>query len=612
MSKNKILTVDYVALLLKERKLLTEEQTKELLVKEDVQHAKLKKLQDSFHSSKRSSKFSSKLSSKKSQKTYETISPAEIIASFNFEVPGISGISKKKLTEDMITEIIADDVGMPYKKIDPLKLDLDVVTAYIPRPFAQRYLIIPTEKNEGVLTVAIADPFNLEAVENLKRTKKISLDLVLSSKTDILKIVREFYGFRYSVVAAEKESSGSSELGNLEQYVKLKGSTDIEATDKHIVNAVEYLLSYAYEQRASDIHIEPKREKSHVRLRIDGVLHHIHTIPKAVHPSMTSRIKMLSRMDIAEKRRPQDGRIKTSYRGKDVELRVSTLPTAFGEKIVIRIFDPDILFQELKDLGFYPREYEVFNSFLKKTYGIILVTGPTGSGKTTTLYSALKFLSSPEVNIITIEDPIEMVVEEFNQVGVMPQIGVDFAGSLRTILRQDPDIIMVGEIRDAETVNNAVQAALTGHLVLSTLHTNDAPSSITRLLDLGVPAFLISSSVLGIIAQRLVRKICNQCKKERMLKPEEIGYLGIENKAYYVFYGEGCADCRGTGYKGRTGIYEIMPMSEKINSLLSESADTVAIKREARAAGMITLKEAAIKKMLEGSTTYEEVVSVSG
>jgi general secretion pathway protein E len=510
-TEKKALTIDYVSDLLLTRGLITGGQREDVRIKGEAQRARLYKARESFYSSRRL------------HILHEPVSPAEVIASFNFETDG------NVLSEDIITEAIARDVKIPYKKIDPLKLDMDVVTSNIPRPFAQRHLIVPIEEAKGVVTLAVADPFNLEAVESLKRTRKMNVRLVLSSKTDILKLVREFYGFRSSVIAAEKEISGAPDLGNLEQYVRLKGTTEIEATDQHIVNAVEYLLHYAYDQRASDIHIEPKRDKSLVRFRIDGVLHNIHIIPKVVHSSVVSRIKMLSRMDIAEKRRPQDGRIKTDYHKRDVELRISTLPTAFGEKVVIRIFDPEILCQELKDLGFYRREFELFNSYLKKTHGIILVTGPTGSGKTTTLYSALKALSSPEVNIVTIEDPIEMVMEEFNQVGVQPQIGIDFASSLRTLLRQDPDIIMVGEIRDRETANNAVQAALTGHLVLSTLHTNDAPSSVTRLLNLGVPAFLISSTVLGIAAQRLVRKICGHCKRERLLRPAETTETAVLN-----------------------------------------------------------------------------------
>lgn len=596
MTEKKTLTIEFVAALLRKRGLITEAIERELAIKGDAGKARLRKSNESFYSSRRL------------QTVSETISPAEVIASFEFLVPG----TEKYLTEDMITEAIASETGLPYRKIDPLKLNLETVTSQIPRPFAQRHLVVPIEEKGGIITLAVADPFNLEAVENLRHSRKMKLELVLSSKSDILKIVREFYGFRYSVSAAQKESGGVADLGNLEQYVRLKGAVELEATDQHIVNAVEYLLHYAYDQKASDIHIEPKRERSLVRLRIDGVLHYIHSVPKAVHPSIVSRIKMLSRMDIAEKRKPQDGRIKTSFKDREMELRVSTLPTAFGEKIVIRIFDPEVLFQDLSGLGFTPREHELFSSFLKRTYGVVLVTGPTGSGKTTTLYSALKSLSSPEVNIVTIEDPIEMIVEEFNQVGVQPLIGVDFAGSLRTILRQDPDIIMVGEIRDKETATNAVQAALTGHLVFSTLHTNDAPSSITRLIDLGVPPFLINSTVAGVLAQRLVRKICVHCRKERLLKVEEVQNLRLKNdREYRVSFGEGCPECRGTGYKGRTGVFEILDLTDKMKAVVAKTNDAGVIFKAAREEGLSTLRESAVRKMLQGQTTYEEVITVT-
>jgi general secretion pathway protein E len=427
-----------------------------------------------------------------------------------------------------------------------------------------------------------------------------------------LKIITEFYGFRSSVTAAAKEMSSGVDLGNLEQFVKMKSVADIEATDKHIVNAVEFLFRYAFDQRASDIHIEPKRDKSLVRLRVDGVLHNLHTIPKNLHPPIASRIKLLARLDLAEKRRPQDGRIKTQHKGKEVELRVSTLPVAFGEKVVIRIFDPEILMQDLDRLGFYPREFQLYSSFIRKPNGIILVTGPTGSGKTTTLYSSLRVLASPEVNIVTVEDPIEMVMEEFNQVGVQSAIDVSFATVLRSILRQDPDIIMIGEIRDRETAEIAVQAALTGHLVLSTLHTNDAPSSVIRLLDLGVPAFLIASTVVGINAQRLVRTICTSCKRERRLTSQEISYLQLPAGDYPVWEGEGCGECRGTGYRGRSGIFEMMDFTDRIKMVLAANGSLDALIEAARADGLVSLRQTAIHKMLEGITTFEEVVSVTG
>jgi general secretion pathway protein E len=320
-------------------------------------------------------------------------------------------------------------------------------------------------------------------------------------------------------------------------------------------------------------------------------------------------------MDIAEKRRPQDGRIKTEHKGREVEFRVSTMPVAFGEKVVLRIFDPDIILQDLEELGFAPREYELFRSFIARPHGIILVTGPTGSGKTTTLYSALKTISTPEVNVITVEDPIEMVHDRFNQVGIQPAIGVTFGSTLRTILRQDPDIIMVGEIRDLETAENAVQASLTGHLVFSTLHTNDAPSSITRLLDLGLPAYLIASTLVGIMAQRLLRKVCKHCERSYQLLPEEaeaVGLMSDLSKPIMVKYGEGCVQCRGTGYLGRTGIYEVLEVNDKIRPLITEKADAEFIKRTAMSDGMVPLREAAVRKMLNGETTFDEVIRVTG
>jgi general secretion pathway protein E len=589
-------TVEFVSGVLTDAGLLTDAEVREVMIGADAQTARLKKTSESFYSSRLL------------QRVEDTVSPVEVIASLNIPLPGSPG---KTITEDIITEAVAAHLNIPYLKIDPLKLDLDTVTSRIPRPFAQRLLVVPVGEDSESVTIAVADPFSTEPVESLKASIKKKIRPVLSSKADILKTIREFYGFRHAVGAAEKEFSSSWEIGNLEQYVKLKGAAEIEATDQHIVNAVEYLLHYAYEQRASDIHIEPKRENSLVRIRIDGVLHCIHTVPRVVHPSIVSRIKMLSRMDIAEKRRPQDGRIKTSFRDRDVELRVSTLPTAFGEKVVLRIFDPEILFQDVRELGFYDQEFEVFNSFLRKTHGIVLVTGPTGSGKTTTLYSALKHLSTPEVNIVTIEDPIEMIVEEFNQVGVQPQAGVDFAGSLRTILRQDPDIIMVGEIRDRPTADNAIQAALTGHLVFSTLHTNDAPSSVTRLVDLGVPRFLINSTIIGIVAQRLVRKICTQCRRERELTIDEAASLSLKPGAYRTWYGEGCSECRGTGFSGRAGVFEILDFNDEVRAIVAAEGGDAAVAACARKAGMMTLRQSAARKMLDGVTTYEEVVTVT-
>jgi general secretion pathway protein E len=591
------LTTETLSEILLKAKMITSEQAKEIKLKQDVQRMKILKargdhLRGRVH-------------------LEDEVSAIEVAASLELKMPGESGLV---LTEDLITEAVARSVGMPFRKIDPLKLNPEIVTQILPRAFARKNSAVPIERGEDKLIVAVADPCNLEVVENIERMG-YKVARVLSPRTDILKIITEFYGFRSSVSAAAKEMGSVVDLGNLEQFVKMKAVTEIEATDKHIVNAVEFLFRYAFDQRASDIHIEPKRDHSEVRFRIDGMLHMIHKVPKQVHPAFVSRIKMLSRMDIAEKRRPQDGRIKTEHKGREVEFRVSTMPVAFGEKVVLRIFDPDIILQDLEELGFATREYELFRSFIARPHGIILVTGPTGSGKTTTLYSALKTISTPEVNVITVEDPIEMVYDRFNQVGVQPQIGVTFGTTLRTILRQDPDIIMVGEVRDLETAENAVQASLTGHLVFSTLHTNDAPSSITRLLDLGLPAYLIASTLIGIMAQRLLRKVCRHCERTYQLLPEEAEAVGLASdlgKPTMVKYGEGCVQCRGTGYLGRTGIFEVMEVNEKVRPLITEKADAEFIKRTAVADGMVPLREAAVRKMLIGETTFDEVIRVTG
>lgn len=540
------------------------------------------------------------------------ISLIDIIESLKISSPGAEG---KMLTADVIMMAVARHLNLPFVRIDPLKLDYETVTGIISRPYAIRHQIVPIALANTALTVATADPFDREAVDWIERVSGYKVDIVVATKEDIMKIITEFFGFKSAITSADKEIGTRTDLGNLEQYIKLKSITELEATDQHIVNAVEYLLHYAYSSRASDIHIEPKREFSLIRFRIDGILHNIHKIPKAVHAPIISRIKMLARMDIAEKRRAQDGRIKTGYEGKEVELRISTLPVAFGEKVVIRIFDPVLLMKDIEALGFFPKELKLVKSFIANTHGIILATGPTGSGKTTTLYSLLKLLSTSEVNVTTIEDPIEMIYEGFNQTAVHPQIDVTFASSLRTILRQDPDIIMVGEIRDLETAENAIQAALTGHLVFSTLHTNDAPSSITRLIDIGAKDFLLNAALLGVIAQRLVRKVCPSCKEEYHLTKDECYILRLDYekvKQYKVSLGRGCEECRGTGYLGRTGIFEIMDMTEKIREEIHEKTSLLSLKKVALGQGMRTLKENAVKKLVQGVTTVDEVVRVTG
>ena len=589
------LTFEYLVSLLRTKSLMTADQAATALAKSKSQEIRLMAGQQT--------------AGRRLHRSGEHLSPAQLLASFNFELPGGSG---RILSEDVITEVLAKSLGLPYLKIDPLKLDLEVVTSYISRPFALKHLIVPVAVQPCGLTIAVADPFNDSVLHELESTHRLKIIKILSSCTDIQKILREFYGFRASVLAAEAEASNNLDLGNLEQFFKMRGDHELEGNDRHVVSAVDFLLSYAFDQRASDIHIEPKREKCLIRFRLDGLLHNIHLLPKPLHAPIVSRIKILARMDLAEKRRPQDGRIKTIHNNKEVELRVSTVPTAFGEKVVIRIFDPDILFQELDSIGFYAREYALYNCFIHRPNGIILVTGPTGSGKTTTLYSTLRSLSAPEVNVITIEDPIEMVMEEFNQIAVQQQVGVTFGTILRTILRQDPDIIMVGEIRDQETAENAVQAALTGHLVLSTLHTNDAPSSIARLLDLGVPSYLINATVVGIIAQRLLRKICPNCRTSRKLSSDELTYLQLQESDVTVYEGEGCKECRGTGYKGRTGIFEVLELNEKIKSLIADKLKLDELISLAESDGFLSLRQLAVRKMLEGVTTYDEVISITG
>ncbi|HEX8172994.1 MAG TPA: ATPase, T2SS/T4P/T4SS family [Thermoanaerobaculia bacterium] len=543
----------------------------------------------------------------------EDASPFRVIASMN--LVDASG-NATRIDDFLLARLIAEDARLPFHKIDALKLDVQLVESKISRPFARKHKMVPVAVRDGKLVVAMVNPFDRVALDSYRPMAKQELEVVVAAESDVMGVINEQYGFRASVTKAERDlTRGAIDLSNLEQYVKLKSGAEIETSDAHIVNAVDFLLQHAYDSRASDIHIEPKREHANIRFRIDGVLHEIQRVPKLVNLAITSRLKTMCRMDIAEKRRPQDGRIKTEREGKEIELRVSTLPTAFGEKVVMRIFDPEVMIRDLGGLGFYEDELRVFADWIKRPHGIILVTGPTGSGKTVTLYSALKSLASPEINITTIEDPIEMVHDDFNQTSVQNKIGITFASALRTILRQDPDIIMVGEIRDQETAQNAVQAALTGHLVFSTLHTNDASTSITRLVDLGIQPFLISSTLIGAMAQRLVRKICADCRTNRPLTVEEAAMLNLQapaGKRIIVKEGAGCIRCRNTGYFGRTGIFEILPVDNAIRDLVDRGEDFLKIKEMAIKRGMRTLRQSALRKLAEGLTSFEEVVRVTG
>ena len=556
--------------------------------------------------------FRAQARSSKSRAEEET-SPFKALAAMNLTDASGNGT---RIDDFLLARLIAEDAHLHFFKIDALKLDVQMIEAKISRPFARKHKMVPVAIRDGKLIVAVVNPFDTEASTSYSQMVQQEIEIVVSAESDVMGVINEQYGFRASVTKAERDlTRGAIDLSNLEQYVKLKSGAEIEASDAHIVNAVDFLLQHAYDSRASDIHIEPKRETATIRFRIDGVLHEIQRVPRLVNLAITSRLKTMCRMDIAEKRRPQDGRIKTDHAGKEIELRVSTLPTAFGEKMVLRIFDPDVLLRDLTGLGFYEDELKLFNEWIKRPHGIILVTGPTGSGKTVTLYSALKSLASPEINITTIEDPIEMVHEEFNQTAVQVKAGITFGAALRTILRQDPDIIMVGEIRDAETAENAVQAALTGHLVFSTLHTNDAATSVTRLIDLEIQPFLISSTLIGAMAQRLVRKICEDCKGNRPLTVEEAGMLNLQappGKRIIVKEGAGCIRCRNTGYFGRTGIFEILPIDNAIRDLIDRSEDFLKIKDMAIKRGMRTLRQSALRKLAEGQTSFEEVIRVTG
>jgi general secretion pathway protein E len=537
------------------------------------------------------------------------ISPLELIASFEFRS---ANPRRETMDVEEVSQLFGKVSGVPFSRIDPLKLDAKSLCSIVSKPFARKHLLVPVKLDGNRLLVAMVNPFDRAAIQNLEDVTGNAIVPVLGIRIEILKTINEIFAFEHSLQKAEKLRADSADLGNLEQLVDIMTEDELDASDQHIVKAVDLLLQYAFEQRASDIHIEPKREKSVVRLRIDGRLHDTHSIPKQVYPSFLSRIKIMARMDIAEKRKPQDGRIKTVFKDQEIELRVSAIPVAFGEKIVIRIFDPAMLVQNLVTLGFFPEQQSVFERMIERPYGIILVTGPTGSGKTTTLYSALQYLSMPEVNITTIEDPIEMVHEPFNQIGVQEQAGVTFAAALRSILRQDPDIIMVGEIRDEETAQYAVQAALTGHLVFSTLHTNNASSAVTRLADLGIEPYLIASTMIGILAQRLVRLVCPNCDDRAGISDDERFLLGVPDAVdlSQVRKGNGCDKCRKTGYRGRTAAYELFEISDRARAVIRDTADEATVNKLAREAGMEPLLSAAVRKLLAGQTTVEEILRV--
>ncbi|HWQ38470.1 MAG TPA: GspE/PulE family protein [Burkholderiales bacterium] len=523
---------------------------------------------------------------------------------------------RKLLHLESLTEWLAGKVGLPYLHIDPFKIDFAAVTKVMSSAYAARFKILPVGVTSSEAVIATCEPYVREWEEELAKILRLQIRRVIANPQDINAYLVEFYSLARSVKSASQQQAGGlSEITNFEQLVQLGRTGNLDANDQHIVRLVDWLLQYAFEQRASDIHVEPRREVANVRFRIDGVLHQVYQIPMPVVAAMTSRIKILGRMDVVEKRRPQDGRIKTrTPDNEEVELRLSTMPTAFGEKLVMRIFNPEVLVKDFRDLGFSEEDGARWQEIISRPNGIVLVTGPTGSGKTTTLYSTLKHLARPDVNVCTIEDPIEMVEPAFNQMQVQHGIGLDFASGVRTLLRQDPDIIMVGEIRDLETAEQAIQAALTGHLVFSTLHTNDAPSAITRLLDIGVPPYLLPSTLIAVMAQRLVRTLCPHCAEPSELSDEAWEALIAPwqaEKPKQARIARGCLECRMTGYLGRVGIYEIMAMSDRIRPLIHERADMTAIREQAYRDGMKPLRISGARKVAAGITTAEEVMSVA-
>jgi len=522
----------------------------------------------------------------------------------------------KPLDIDALTEYLAQRCGLEYLRIDPLKVDVGKVADAMSANYAERHKVLPVQVSPKEVVVATAEPFITDWVAEVERQAKRPVRRVIANPLDIHRYTAEFFALAKSVRAAQK-SGGNAASSSFEQLVELgKTNKQLDANDQGVIRVVDWLWQYAFDQRASDIHLEPRREQGVIRFRIDGVLHPVYQMPLGVMAAMVARVKLLGRMDVVEKRRPQDGRIKTrNQRGDEVEMRLATLPTAFGEKMVMRIFDPDTAVKNLDALGFGTHDANRWESLIKRPHGIILVTGPTGSGKTTTLYSTLKRVATEEVNVSTVEDPIEMIEPSFNQTQVQPQLDFSFAEGVRALMRQDPDIIMVGEIRDLETAEMAVQAALTGHLVFSTLHTNDAPSAITRLLELGVPAYLISATLLGVLAQRLVRKLCKECCQPDTESTAETFADAVKpwkfSGSVRPYKPVGCIECRMTGYRGRSGLYELLTVTEALKQGITAEPSIDALRRQAVHDGMRPLRMAGALRAAQGMTTLDEVIAAT-
>ena len=528
---------------------------------------------------------------------------------------------QQKLTLPWLNEWLAVKADMPIVRIDPLKVDVPAVTQLMSFEYARSQHILPIEVTIDEVVIGTDQPFYSDWHGNIEKLiKSKSFRTVFINPEQINRYRQEFYQVTQAIAGANSiHKRAAADVTNVEALLQLGDNTNPDANDQHIVKVVDWLLQYAFEQRASDIHLEPRRETGKVRFRIDGVLHTVYEMPLAIIVAVTARIKILGRLNVAEKRKPQDGRLKTrTPKGLETELRLSTMPTAFGEKLVMRVFDPEVLVRSFAQLGLSGKQLDTWHELTAHPNGIILVTGPTGSGKTTTLYSTLKQLATEQVNVCTIEDPIEMIEPAFNQMQVNPGVDLHFADGIRSLMRQDPDIIMVGEIRDAETANMAVQASLTGHLVLSTLHTNDAPSSLTRLHDLGIQPFLTSATILGVMAQRLLRTLCPHCKKALDVTPDsEIAIQWQELVQPWrapvpaqIYMAQGCEHCRHTGYQGRIGLYEIMPLSNELKKLVAADANLDVLKQQAYREGVQPLRLSGAKRISEGVTTLEEVMRV--
>jgi len=517
-----------------------------------------------------------------------------------------------------LTRWLADYANLPYHHIDPLKVDVDSVIQLISRKYISNLDIVPIAADKESVTFATCEPFLEQWMSDMRHVLRKEIKRVVANPVDVVRYKDDFFDVGHSIrkVKNQQVSLNTSTVNNVEALMEMgKKKGDSSADDQHIVTLVDWLLQYAFDQRASDIHLEPRRGDGNVRFRIDGVLHTVYKMPVGIMVAVTSRIKILGRMDISDKRRPQDGRIKTKMvNGNEVELRLSTMPTALGEKLVMRIFDPQILVRDLSELGFSGNDANLWSEMTEHANGLILVTGPTGSGKTTTLYSTLKELAKPEINVCTVEDPIEMVEPQFNQMQIHKTIDLTFADGIKTLLRQDPDIIMVGEIRDQETAEMSIQAALTGHLVLSTLHTNDAAASITRLLDIGVPSYLINATLLCVVAQRLIRVLCPHCKSKDEVNIDDWNDMISPWKMAppkTLYKANGCEKCRQTGFQGRLGIYEMIRMTPEMRDLIHKKADMSQISKLSLKQGTELLRISGARKVKAGKTTIEEILRVA-